>query len=229
MVGAPFAGRRSVSQELFSRAGRVFRLALSSQVASPLHYAPTIKPNDIHNFSKFTFIFYSTKSLMIIDHLLKTNGGQHMKILPWLTNTEDVIGTADELGKDCKKLDKLYDHCWQIAGHELIHENDNGCIYLCENAEGMLVPNPTSGKVEVYLKFVTKRHRYPTSMIAVKVGYLPKDSVFKDITRPTVVRLRCSDTHYDLLGRHFEVKIVIAPRKLSSEEYYKHAVEEDLS
>ena len=52
-----------------------------------------------------------------------------MKILPWLTNTEDVIGTADELGKDCKKLDKLYDHCWQIAGHELIHENDNGCIY----------------------------------------------------------------------------------------------------
>ena len=50
-------------------------------------------------------------------------------ILPWLTNTEDVIGTADELGKDCKKLDKLYDHCWQIAGHELIHENDNGCIY----------------------------------------------------------------------------------------------------
>ena len=38
-------------------------------------------------------------------------------ILPWLTNTEDVIGTADELGKDCKKLDKLYDHCWRIAGH----------------------------------------------------------------------------------------------------------------
>ena len=38
-------------------------------------------------------------------------------ILPWLTNTEDVIGTADALGKDCKKLDKLYDHCWQIAGH----------------------------------------------------------------------------------------------------------------
>ena len=152
-----------------------------------------------------------------------------MKILPWLTNTEDVIGTADELGKDCKKLDKLYDHCWQIAGHELIHENDNGCIYLCENAEGMLVPNPTSGKVEVYLKFVTKRHRHPTSMIAVKVGYLPKNSVFKDITRPTVVRLRCSDTHYDLLGRHFEVKVVVAPRKLSSEEYYKHAVEEDLS
>ena len=114
---------------------------------------------------------------MIIDHLLRTNGGQHMKILPWLTNTEDVIGTADELGKDCKKLDKLYDHCWQIA---------------------------------------------------VKVGYLPKNSVF-NITRPTVVRLRCSDTHYDLLGRHFEVKVVIAPRKLSSEEYYKHAVEEDLS
>lgn len=149
-------------------------------------------------------------------------------ILPWLTNTEDVIGTADELGKDCKKLDKLYDHCWQIAGHELIHENDNGCIYLYEDAEGMLVPNPTSGKVEVYLKFVTKRYRHPTSMIAVKVGYLPKNSVF-NITRPTVVRLRCSDTHYDLLGRHFEVKIVIAPRKLSSEEYYKHAVEEDLS
>ena len=150
-------------------------------------------------------------------------------ILPWLTNTEDVIGTADELGKDCKKLDKLYDHCWQIAGHELIHENDNGCIYLCENAEGMLVPNPASGKVEVYLKFVTKRHRHPTSMIAVKVGYRPKDSLFKDSTRLSVVRLRCSDTHYDLLGRHFEVKVVIAPRKLSSEEYYKHAVEEDLS
>ena len=150
-------------------------------------------------------------------------------ILPWLTNTEDVIGTADELGKDCKKLDKLYDHCWQIAGHELIHENDNGCIYLCENAEGMLVPNPASGAVEVYLKFVTKRHRYPSSMIAVKVGYLPENSVFKDITRPTVVRLRCCDTHYDLLGRHFEVKIVIAPRKLSSEEYYENAVEEDLS
>ena len=152
-----------------------------------------------------------------------------MKILPWLTNTEDVIGTTHELGKDCKKLDKLYDHCWQIAGHELIHENDNGCIYLYENAEGMLVPNPTSGKVEVYLKFATKRYRHPTSMIAVKVGYLPKNSVFKDITHPTVVRLRCSDAHYDLLGRHFEVKLVIAPRKLSSEEYYKHAVEEDLS
>lgn len=150
-------------------------------------------------------------------------------ILPWLTNTEDVIGTADELGKDCKKLDKLYDHCWQIAGYELIHENDNGCIYLCENAEGMLVPNPASGSIEVYLKFVTKRHRYPSSMIAVKVGYLPENSVFKDITRPTVVRLRCCDTHYDLLGRHFEVKIVIAPRKLSSEEYYENAVEEDLS
>ena len=152
-----------------------------------------------------------------------------MTILPWLTNTEDVTGTTHELGKDCKKLDKLYDHCWQIAGHELIHENDNGCIYLCENAEGMLVPNPTSGKVEVYLKFITKKHKYPTSMIAVKIGYLPKNSVFKDITRPTVVRLRCSDTHYDLLGRHFEVKVVIAPRKLSSKEYYKHAVEEDLS
>ena len=151
-----------------------------------------------------------------------------MTILPWLTNTEDVTGTTHELGKDCKQLDKLYDKGWQIAGHELIHENDNGCIYLCENAEGMLVPNPTSGKVEVYLKFVTKRHRHPTSLIAVKVGYLPKNSVF-NITRPTVVRLRCSDTHYDLLGRHFEVKVVIAPRKLSSEEYYKHAVEEDLS
>jgi hypothetical protein len=166
---------------------------------------------------------------MIIDHLLKTNGGQHMKILPWLTNTEDVIGTADELGKDCKKLDKLYDHCWQIAGHELIHENDNGCIYLCENAEGIIMPDPDSNAIGVYLKFITKRHKYPTSMIAVKIGYLPKNSVFKDITRPTVVRLRCSDTHYDLLGRHFEVKVVIAPRKLSSEEYYKHAVEEDLS
>ena len=166
---------------------------------------------------------------MIIDHLLKANGDQHMKILPWLTNTEDVIGTTHELGKDCKKLDKLYDHCWQIAGHELIHENDNGCIYLYENTEGMLVPNPTSGKVEVYLKFVTKRYRHPTSMIAVKVGYLPEDSVFKNITQPTVVRLRCSDTHYDLLGRHFNAKIVIAPRKLRSEEYYKHAMEEDLS
>ena len=150
-------------------------------------------------------------------------------ILPWLTNTEDVIGTADELGKDCQQLDKLYDKGWQIAGHELIHENDNGCTYLCENAEGIIVPDPDSNAIEVYLKFITKKHKYPSSMVAVKVGYLPKNSVFKDITRPMIVRLRCSDTHYDLLGRHFDVKVVITPRKLSSKEYYKHAVEEDLS
>ena len=152
-----------------------------------------------------------------------------MTILPWLTNTEDVTGTTHELGKDCKQLDKLYDKGWQIAGHELIHENDNGCTYLCENAEGIIVPDPDSNAIEVYLKFITKKHKYPTSMIAVKVGYLPKNSVFKDITRPMIVRLRCSDTHYDLLGRHFDVKVVITPRKLSSKEYYKHAVEEDLS
>ncbi|AEA32957.1 hypothetical protein LA2_11214 (plasmid) [Lactobacillus amylovorus GRL 1112] len=149
-------------------------------------------------------------------------------ILPWLTNTEDVTGTDHALGKNCEQLNKLYDTDWKIAGNEYAHETENGCTYLYDDAEGMLVPNPTSGKVEVYLKFVAKRHRHPTSMIAVKVGYLPKNSVF-NITRPTVVRLRCSDTHYDLLGRHFEVKVVIAPRKLSSEEYYKHAVEEDLS
>lgn len=148
-------------------------------------------------------------------------------ILPWLTNTEDVTGTTHELGKDCKQLDKLYDKGWQIAGHELIHENDNGCTYLCENAEGILVPNPASNTIEVYLKFITKKRIRSTSMIAVKVGYLPEDSVFKNITQPTVVRLRCSDTHYDLLGRHFDAKIVIAPRKLSSEEYCKHAMEEE--
>ena len=87
------------------------------------------------------------------------------------------------------------------------------------------MPDPDSNAIEVYLKFITKKHKYPTSMIAVKVGYLPKNSVFKDITRPMIVRLRCSDTHYDLLGRHFDVKVVITPRKLSSKEYYKHAVE----
>lgn len=32
-----------------------------------------------------------------------------MTILPWLTNTEDVTGITNELGKDCKQLDKLYD------------------------------------------------------------------------------------------------------------------------
>lgn len=152
-----------------------------------------------------------------------------MTILPWLTNTEDVIGTAHALGKDCEQLDKLYDRGWQIAGNEYMHETENGCTYLCENAEGMLIPDPTSNAIEVYLKFITKRHRHSTSMIAVKVGYLLEDSVFKDITKPTVVRLRCSDMHYDLLGREFDVKIVTSPRKLSSKEYYKHAVEEDLS
>ena len=224
MVGAPF----SLSALCLSRALQPRGARLPSSSFEPSRVSASLRPN--HKTNQTTIIIFLNSHLYLLLYEIKTNGGPTMTtILPWLTNTEDVIGTADELGKDCKKLDKLYDHCWQIAGHELIHENDNGCIYLCENAEGMLVPNPASGKVEVYLKFVTKRHRHPTSMIAVKVGYLPKNSVFKDITRPTVVRLRCSDTHYDLLGRHFEVKVVIAPRKLSSEEYYKHAVEEDLS
>ena len=150
-------------------------------------------------------------------------------ILPWLTNTEDVTGTDHALGKNCEQLNKLYDTDWKIAGNEYAHETENSCNYLYDDAEGMLVPNPASNTIEVYLKFITKKRIRSTSMIAVKVGYLPEDSVFKNITQPTVVRLRCSDTHYDLLGRHFDAKIVIAPRKLSSEEYYKHAMEEDLS
>ena len=59
MVGASFAGRRSVSQELFSRAGRVFRLALFEPSRVSAHYAPTIKPNQTdnnYNFSKFIFL-----------------------------------------------------------------------------------------------------------------------------------------------------------------------------
>jgi hypothetical protein len=144
-------------------------------------------------------------------------------ILPWLTCTED-IDTTHILGEDFQQLDQLYAAGWKISGNEYMQEITGGCIYLHDDAEGMLIPESNSDEIGVYLKFVTQRYRRSTSMIAVKIGYLPKNSVLKDISRPTVTRLRCSDTYYDLIGRQFEVKIVITPRKISAEEYHKHAM-----
>ena len=104
MVGAPF----SLSALCLSRALQPLA-RLPSSSFEPSRVSASLRPN--HKTNQTTIIIFLNSHLYLLLYEIKTNGGPTMTtILPWLTNTEDVIGTADELGKDCKKLDKLYDH-----------------------------------------------------------------------------------------------------------------------
>ena len=157
-----------------------------------------------------------------------------MKIYPWLdAGGAPVVGTRYALGESNEVLDQLEDAGWVIDAKESSDIRSEIYQYVY-HAEGMLLPepeNPADPKaVAVYLKFkATKKSMRPHRM-AVKIGYLPRDSDYKaKIKRATLVKIHCLDTYSDANpGHDFSASVMDSPLKLTSGEYKKHAMELDL-
>lgn len=157
-----------------------------------------------------------------------------MKIYPWLdAGGAPVVGTRYALGEGAEVLDQLEEAGWVIDAKESSDMMSEVYQYIYQ-AEGMLLPepdNPVDPKaVAVYLKFkATKKSMRPHRM-AVKIGYLPRDSEYKrKIKRATLVKIHCQDSYRDTDPEHdFSAIVMDSPLKLTSSEYKKNAMDLDL-
>ena len=157
-----------------------------------------------------------------------------MKIYPWLDCTAvAVVGTRYALGEGNEVLDQLEYAGWVIDAKESSDIRSEIYQYVY-HTEGMLLPepeNPADPKaVAVYLKFKATKKSMRPHRIAVKIGYLPRDSDYKaKIKRATLVKIHCLDTYSDANSGHdFSASVMDSPLKLTSGEYKKHAMELDL-
>ena len=157
-----------------------------------------------------------------------------MKIYPWLDcTTVAVVGTRYALGEGNEVLDQLEDAGWIIDAKESSDIRSEIYQYFY-HAEGMLLPepeNPADPKaVAVYLKFKATKKSMRPHRIAVKIGYLPRDSDYRaKIKRATLVKIHCLDTYSDANpGHDFSASVMDSPLKLTSGEYKKHAMKLDL-
>lgn len=157
-----------------------------------------------------------------------------MKIYPWLDSTAaPVVGITYALGEHCKVLNKLEDAGWVIDGTESVEMLEETYMYRYI-AEGMLLPEPEnladSKAVAVYLRFRATKKSMKPQKIAVRIGYLPKESSYKKhIKKATTVKIRCCDMISGTTpARRFAAEVVDVPLKLASNEYKKLSMELDL-
>lgn len=156
-----------------------------------------------------------------------------MKIYPWLDSTVPIVGTRYALGEGAELLDKLEGSGWVIDAKELSDMTEEVYQYVYQ-AEGMLLPEPENPAdheaIAVYLKFKATKKSMRPHRIAVKIGYLPRYSEFKEnIKHATLVKIRCLDTYHGTeAGHDFSASVINVPLKLTSREYNKLSMELDL-
>ncbi|MBC9709650.1 MAG: hypothetical protein H9W80_10560 [Enterococcus sp.] len=156
-----------------------------------------------------------------------------MKIFPWLDDWTSVVGIKYALGNGAEVLDKLEDAGWVIDAEENCDILDEIAQYVYL-AEGLLLPEPENPAdphaVAVYLKFKAVKKSMRPHRMAVRIGYLPRESnLKKQIKRATIVKIRCQDTYHSMDAEHdFCASVVNAPLKLTSKEYKDNAIDLDL-
>lgn len=152
-----------------------------------------------------------------------------MKVLNWLGDrtVAKVVGVYHQLGENCEKLITLSKAGWTIAGEsKFTPEDGNDADIFTINSSGILTPEPDNPidkeAVAVYLKFVLKKDsnlkpsRQIPERFALKIGYLPKDSILKQhIKYPTRVNIRCRTISEG--KNYFQAEIIGIPTALTPE------------